>query len=347
MYTRELTVLPSDSSCLGNIKLRSLLDYFQDTAGLAVSDIEGTTSELSARGYAWVLTRYEIEFIGKLPCLDERFMLTTYHDPSHGYNTLRVFQVSDPEGRPLVWAKTSWLLLDLSAGRPVKAGVHIPEILARDTESISPDFRELPDDEGETVCEVKRHVGFHELDYNGHVNNAVYFEWLYDSTIMLCLGGAHDIAGSAGGVADVHNLAGSAGGWAGTHSIAEGARSPEGAYNTASAHDIAGSAEGLRGAHGIAWGTGNSWGVHDTAGSVKGTGGVGSSADTHTGGILRPSAIYASFRSGAKLSENITIKISRPYPDKNILLHKIFRDNIKKPSAIFMSIWAQDREDRT
>ena len=66
MYTREISVQPSDVSCFGTIKLKSLLDYFQDTAGIAVEDIEGTTSELIAKGYAWVLTRYEIEFLGKM-----------------------------------------------------------------------------------------------------------------------------------------------------------------------------------------------------------------------------------------------------------------------------------------
>ena len=50
MYTRELMVLPSDASCQGTIKLRSLLDYFQDTAELAVNDIEGSATELAAKG---------------------------------------------------------------------------------------------------------------------------------------------------------------------------------------------------------------------------------------------------------------------------------------------------------
>ena len=74
MYTREIIVQPSDVSNLGTIKLKNLLDYFQDTAGLAVENIEGTTTELIARGYAWVLTRYEIEFPGKMPGLDEKFI---------------------------------------------------------------------------------------------------------------------------------------------------------------------------------------------------------------------------------------------------------------------------------
>lgn len=177
MYEKVITVKPSDVSCLGTIKLRSLLDYFQDTAGEAAEELEGSTSELMAKGYAWILTKYEVEFIGKLPALDEKFTLSTFHDPSHGYNTLRVFSA------PFVWAKTSWLLLDLAAGRPVKPMAHLPRIAERDNAEIDPAFHDIPDfRETETAGEVRRTAAFHDLDANGHVNNAVYFERVYDST---------------------------------------------------------------------------------------------------------------------------------------------------------------------
>ncbi len=182
MYTHEFSVLPSDSSCRGKIKLRSLLDYFQDTAGLAVEDIEGTTTELIARGYAWVLTRYEIDITGELPSLDEKFFVTTFHDPLHGYNTLRAFRVHSHDGREIVRAKTAWLLLDVHTGRPVKPIAHLPEITSRDTENIPPDFRDIPDFDDENILlSVNFPVRFHDLDYNAHVNNAAYFEWVFDA----------------------------------------------------------------------------------------------------------------------------------------------------------------------
>ena len=242
MYTREVQVLPSDSSCQGTIKLRSLLDHFQDTAGLAVEDIEGTTTELIARGYAWVLTRYEIEFIGKLPAIDEKFTITTFHDPNHGYNTLRVFQVHSSDNRPLVWAKTSWLLLDLAAGRPVKPAAHLPEITSRDTQEVAPEFHDIPDfDDIDTELEFSRTVAFHDMDYNAHVNNAAYFEWVYDSTP-----------------------------------------------------------------------------IDFTA--------------------YEPKSISASFRSGAKFGEKVSIKISRR-PEDNCFVHKVIREGVAKPSAMFICTW--------
>lgn len=183
MYLRKLTVQPSDASCRGQIKLHKLLDYLQDTASMAVSDLEGASSELMARGYAWVLVRYEVEVLAPLPTLDDPFVVGTFHDPEHGYNTLRTFQVTKPDGTMLAWAKTSWLLLDLASGRPVRPMVHIPRIAERYTEAIDPDFRDIPapapDAEFRTTPWPIR---FHDLDVNGHVNNAVYFEWVYEAT---------------------------------------------------------------------------------------------------------------------------------------------------------------------
>ena len=180
MFTRNVTVMPSDAGANGKIKLRSLLNYFQDTAGLAVVDVEGTTTELIARGYAWVLMKYELNFT-ELPQLDERMKIETFHDPNHGYNTLRVFKVYS-HGDMIVSAKTSWLLIDVKSGRPVKPMAHIPGIEnISDDERISPDFREIPD-----IIDITHSaeipVMYHDLDYNGHVNNAAYFEWVHDNS---------------------------------------------------------------------------------------------------------------------------------------------------------------------
>ncbi len=183
MFTREVITMPSDVSSLGIIKLRNLLDYFQDTAALAVEDIEGTSSELIARGYAWVLLKYEINFTGKLPSLDEKFYINTFHDPSHGYNTLRAFQVKSMYSYEILNAKTSWLLVEFQSGKLVKPSAHIPAITVRDTAEIDADFTEIPDfEESECIKVVEQPVKFHDIDSNSHVNNAIYFGWIHDST---------------------------------------------------------------------------------------------------------------------------------------------------------------------
>ena len=102
---------------------------------------------------------------------------------NHGYHTLRVFQVETPSGVPLVWAKTSWLLLDLASGRPVRPKAHLPRIDERYTGPIDPDFPDVPTPEPDAPCtEVPWPIRFHDLDVNAHVNNAAYFEWIFEAT---------------------------------------------------------------------------------------------------------------------------------------------------------------------
>lgn len=173
MFARNFTVMPSDVSLNGRIKLRSLLDCFQDTASLAVESIEGTATELYSRGYAWVLVKYEIEFTADLPRLDDTFNVETFHDPNHGYNTLRAFRTTFAN------AKTSWLLADVKTGRAVKPSAHIPGITSKDNGDINTDFSEIPDITDATKS-VSINVKYHDLDYNSHVNHAAYFEWVND-----------------------------------------------------------------------------------------------------------------------------------------------------------------------
>lgn len=182
MYTQTLVVMPSDASCTGEIKLRALLNYLQNVAGMAVLHLEGSTSRLMERGYAWVLLQYEVK-LDRLPLIDEPFQVRTRHATGDGFHTLRVFDVRSPSGEALVQAKTSWVLLDRAAGRPVRAAQHLPEFFAACDQTIDPAFGTIPKlGPGVEAADGLFPVRFHDLDANGHVNNAVYFEWAYEAT---------------------------------------------------------------------------------------------------------------------------------------------------------------------
>lgn len=176
MYREKFIVQPSETGPDGRLKLKSLLDCFQNIAGRAAAEFEGSTTELFSQGYSWVLSRYEIDFTAELPKIDEAFTIRTYHDPSQGYNTLRMFHV-EIGGAEIVRAKSAWLLVDVKTKRALKACEHLPAIKSDD--EIDRDFIEIPEPE-DFECVRNIDVTWHSLDYNGHVNNAVYFQWIYD-----------------------------------------------------------------------------------------------------------------------------------------------------------------------
>jgi medium-chain acyl-[acyl-carrier-protein] hydrolase len=190
--------MPSETACTNEIKIRALFNRLQDTAGLAVEALEGSPSELMRRGYAWVLLKYDLKVVKRLPSMDEDIVVETRHTPGDGFHTLRAFRVFNEtnEAETLVLAKTSWVLIDLAAGRPVRAGQHLPEVFSDVTDAppIDPDFIAIPKLSGPKLKnepilhQTSFPVRFHDLDANGHVNNAVYFEWVYEATPLDLLG---------------------------------------------------------------------------------------------------------------------------------------------------------------
>ncbi|MDR1978652.1 MAG: hypothetical protein LBQ42_07955 [Synergistaceae bacterium] len=188
MYKQNVTVMPSEVGCTNEIKIRALLNRLQDAAGLAVANVEGSPDELMRRGYGWVLLKYELKVEKRLPGMGETVTLETRHTPGNGFYTLRVFRVFDEANETLVLAKTSWVLIDLAAGRPVRATQHLPEVFSQVAgdppidEEFVPIPKLSPSGEQEQKHEKAFPVRFHDLDSNGHVNNAAYFEWVWEAT---------------------------------------------------------------------------------------------------------------------------------------------------------------------
>ena len=192
MYRKKITVMPSEAACTNEIKIRALLNRLQDVASLAVEKLEGSPGDLIQRGYAWVLLRYGLEVQRRLPAMDEALVVETRHTVNDGFNTLRAFRVfaQNNEAETLVLAKTSWVLIDLAAGRPVRASQRLPEVFCdvADDPPIDPEFGAIPKLSDPALKYVpflhivEFPVRFHDLDSNGHANNGAYFEWMYEST---------------------------------------------------------------------------------------------------------------------------------------------------------------------
>jgi len=192
MFREKVTVMPSEAGCTNEIKIRSLLNRLQDTASLAVANLEGSPGNLMQRGYAWVLLRYQLEVEKRLPAMDEPVVIETRHTVNDGLHTLRAFRVfsADNEAETLVLAKTSFVLIDLAANRLVRASRHLPEVFCdvADDPPIDPEFDAIQKLSSSALKDApilritEFPVRFHDLDSIGHVNNAVYFEWMYEST---------------------------------------------------------------------------------------------------------------------------------------------------------------------
>lgn len=159
-----------------------LLNYFQEAAGLHTQMAEEDPLALMKTGKAWVLSRIGF-VIHRWPALGDKLEITTWHTGDKGFKAYRDFEVRC--GREiLVWAKSMWLYIDLnhkkilripkitSAAYTCEPPLDVVSDTALDIDRWNPDTKFTPD---QSVSMDLRPSDFDPL---GHVNNALYFDFL-------------------------------------------------------------------------------------------------------------------------------------------------------------------------
>lgn len=115
--------------------------------------------------------------IDRLPMNNEVFTVETCPMGSAGSQFFRQANVVDAAGSPIVRLYTSWTLFDPAAGRVLRPKQFPIDLKGGTLEIDHKEFR-LRQEPGDPVG--RRPVVYSDLDSNGHMNNAVYFEVLCD-----------------------------------------------------------------------------------------------------------------------------------------------------------------------
>lgn len=179
VWEDEIFVRSYDVDSAGKLRLSSLFNYFQETAGKHATHLGAGYSLLRGLGLFWVLSRAKIR-IHRLPAWGESVRLTTWPKGLDGVLFLREFQLTSDQYGPLVDASTGWLLLDAKAYKP-----HLPDALPT---TLPPNIRGHALEErlrklrplDDLKPEYERKVLASDLDVNRHVNNARYLDWIMD-----------------------------------------------------------------------------------------------------------------------------------------------------------------------
>jgi medium-chain acyl-[acyl-carrier-protein] hydrolase len=160
------------------MKLPALFQRFQ-RAALHHSESVGLASEaMAAAGAVWILNRMQVR-IHRMPVYRETITLRTWHKGSTGFRAARDFLVFC--GDEKVAAATSlWLYYDLKRQRIAKIPPRVSEPYTTEADAAlddgAADFAVDKTFEPQQTVNITTREG--DYDPNGHVNNAVYLEYL-------------------------------------------------------------------------------------------------------------------------------------------------------------------------
>lgn len=153
----------------------SILDIFQDVAGVNAENIPGMTwNDLTSAGVFWVVTRIKYEII-ETPQIHEQVIARTWALAPTRLGFQREYTMRGLDGRMLVKCSSEWVLMDYKTRSFVSAKQFFDDYSYEYLEEKAFDqkLRKIkvfePQDSG-----VPFSVAYTDIDLNGHVNNSKY-----------------------------------------------------------------------------------------------------------------------------------------------------------------------------
>ena len=178
------TVRSYEAGIAGHVTLPSLCNYMQEAAGINAARLGWGIRALQEEGRTWMLARLRVRVRRYVPWGTTVTVRTWPSGTKGRLIAKRCFLGLDDGGAELFRASSEWLYVDMAAQKIAK----LPETFGELVPLGTPDF-ELPDIGGKFAhlpsvdgsAEVlTRHS---DLDFNDHVNNVHYVEWMLEADV--------------------------------------------------------------------------------------------------------------------------------------------------------------------
>ena len=176
MYSFTGRVRFSEVDCNQEMTLHAILNYFQDCSIFHSEHVNLSIDELTARGYAWVMTSWQV-IADRYPKLGEHIKVSTWPYGFKGFYGYRNFTLEDESGTVCAYANTIWTLLDIKTLHPTKVGEWMGDAYGLEPQypmECAPRKVAVPKT-GMRAAEPIR-VAVSHTDVYRHMNNAVYVQ---------------------------------------------------------------------------------------------------------------------------------------------------------------------------
>lgn len=159
----------------------ALARLMQEAAMQNVIELKLSVWDLEPHCLSWVLMRKQLQ-VSRLPVLGERILVTTYPAGFERLFTYRDYRVLSEQGELLAASSSTWLLMDTQS----RSMAPIPEHILAFRDKMPPPEECLPRPGGRLPRFEEAHsaknfeVNWHDLDFNEHLNNTLYIQWLLE-----------------------------------------------------------------------------------------------------------------------------------------------------------------------
>lgn len=184
LFKKDYKISLSDVDFTESLRLSTLFNFFQDAASLASNNLGfGIHTLEKEHGVAWILMRIRVD-ITRMPMLDEKIIIETWPLEPKKLEFGRDFYVRDQDGNIIIRAVSSWVIMDINKRKLKRTdtiGITYPEKITE--RAIDCKLGKLKHS-GELDVSYKKVIGYSDIDFNGHLNNSKYVDYITDCFSM-------------------------------------------------------------------------------------------------------------------------------------------------------------------
>jgi acyl-ACP thioesterase len=161
------------------LTLFSTFDLFQEAAISHAADLGVGRDDLARTGQLWVLSRMTA-LMERRPLYGETVIVRSWPLGADRLFAVRDYDIRDSGDNPVVRARSGWLVLDLEKRRPLRVQQVVASLPPNTGVHALPGGAGSLDSPQDMLKAGERRAVFSDIDYNGHVNNTRYIQWIQD-----------------------------------------------------------------------------------------------------------------------------------------------------------------------
>ena len=169
----------SDIDRSDRLTLAAAFDYFQEAAINHAERIGVGREDMARNKQAWILSRMSV-VVDRRPSYRENITVRSWPIGAEKLFALREYDILDSANNPVVRGSSGWIVLDMEKHRPLR-----PQAIM-ESMPLNKSFATLPggivgvDPKENLRKSGERQALYSDIDYNGHVNNTRYIQWIQD-----------------------------------------------------------------------------------------------------------------------------------------------------------------------
>jgi len=165
------------------LTLDAVFQFFQEAAICHAENLNVGREDMLRMGQIFILSRMSV-IVDRRPNYFENITVRTWPRGGEKLFAIRDYDIRDKDNIPVVRSRSGWIILDVEKRRPVRPQSLMESIPHNDGENaLSPEDGAIAalEERSNLQKTAGRNARYTDLDFNGHVNNVRYIQWIEDA----------------------------------------------------------------------------------------------------------------------------------------------------------------------